>query len=113
MHETAAHCPNCGADQHAAIAPRATKEVALPHTPVLMGMAVVGMFLGIFPFMAFFSTPDWTLSHARGSAIFATAALVLGCISTAKQHRARGMGIAAVVLGVTGLIMAFISAQPD
>lgn len=108
MHETAAHCPHCGAVQNTVPATAATT-----HAPGLMAMAVVGVVLGIFPLLAFFSTPVWTRSHALGSAVFAVAALVLGCISTAKQHRARGVGIAAVVLAVIGLLMALITVQPD
>ena len=113
MHDTAAHCPHgphCGMAQGATLTASPT---AMTRAPGLMLIAVIGMFLGVAPFAAFFSTPDWTPSHARGSAVIAVAALVLGCISTAKQHRARGMGIAAVSLGVLGLLMALISLQPD
>lgn len=108
MHETAAHCLHCGAVQ--SMAPAAASTA---HAPGLMAMAVVGVILGIFPLLAFFGTPVWTRNHALGSVVFAVAALVLGCISTAKQHRARGVGIAAVVLAVFGLLMALISVQPD
>lgn len=114
MHETAAHCPHCGAVQNNVPAPSSSQAAAsTAYAPSLMAVAVVGVILGIFPLLAFFTTPVWTRSHALGSAVFAVAALVLGCISTAKQHRARGVGIAAVVLAVIGMLMALISVQPD
>lgn len=108
MHETAAHCPHYGAVQHTVPAAAATT-----HAPGLMAMAVVGIVLGIYPLLAYFGSPVWTRTHALGAAVFAVAALVLGCISTAKQHRARGIGIAAVVLAVIGLLMALVTVQPD
>ena len=110
LHETAAHCPHCGAVQNAA--PPAV-PTPTTHAPGLTGMAVVGLVLGVFPMISLFSTPIWTRSHTVGSAVFAIAALVLGCISTAKPHSARGVGIAAVVVGVLGLLIALIALQPD
>lgn len=109
MHETAAHCPHCGAVQHAlpTLLPTTSTQ-----TSGLLWMAIIGVVLGIYPLLAYFGTPVWTRSHALGSAVFAVAALVLGCISTAKQHRWRGVGIAAVVLSVISLLVALTSVQP-
>lgn len=101
VHETATSCPHCGAVQHPA------KPAALTtHGQGPIWTSITGLACGILPVLSAFAPKDWGKEEALGAAMFATVALVLGGISVAKHHRGRGMAIAALVLGVIGLLLA-------
>lgn len=64
------------------------------------------MVFSIIPIVASFDPNDWNKNEAAGAGLFAIVALVLGGISLIHRHRGRGMAIAAVALGVIGLLAA-------
>ena len=101
VHETAANCPHCGAVQ------TPLKPAMLTtHGQGPIWTSITGMVCGIVPVMSSFDAADWDKEKALGAVLFAVIALVLGGISVAKHHRGRGMAIAALVMGVVGLLLA-------
>lgn len=104
VHETATNCPHCGAVQ------TPLKPAVLTthgHGPIWT--SITGMACGILPVLSALAPKAWTKEETSGAFLFATVALVLGGISIAKHHRGRGMAIAALVLGVIGLLLAIDS----
>lgn len=96
IHETAPHCPRCGAPQAAvALAARPEGTLWLP---------VPALICGLLATLASLDASQWDQDTAAGVAMFAIAALVLGGIGLARQTRGRGMSIAGLVLGAIGLL---------
>ena len=101
VHETAANCPHCGAVQ------QAVKLTAMnPHEPAPIWTSITGLVLGIMAVLSALQFENWNKSQVLGVAVFAIAALVLGCVSLTKHHRGKGMAIAAVMLGGISLLAA-------
>ncbi len=96
IHETATACPHCGATQTPP-APAAAGSLWLPVPAFVCALLAV---LGL----AGADHPDREL--ALGGGLFATVAIVLAGLSLARQPRGRGLAIAAMVLGVIGLLAA-------
>jgi hypothetical protein len=105
IHETAPTCPHCGAVQQLA---KATLQAAEQSQGTLW-LPVPALICGLLPVLSMLSPSDWTEDEAMGSAIFAITALVLAGIGLARQQRGRGMSIAALILGVIGLLGALES----
>ena len=99
VHETAISCPHCGAVEQSA-----KPAVLTTHGNGPIWISVTGLVFGVFPSISMLAPEAWTREQAMGEAIFAIAALVFGSISLAKHHRGRGMAVAALVLGVIGLL---------
>ena len=101
VHETAISCPHCGAVEHP------TKPAVLTtHGNEPIWTSITGLVFGVFPSVSMLAAEAWNREQAIGEGIFAIAAMVFGGISLAKHHRGRGVAIAALVLGVIGLLFA-------
>lgn len=101
VHETASSCPHCGAVQIPLIPKALSTSSSGP-----IWTSITALVLGTLPILSMFAPAEWTPEQAIGAAMFATGALVFGGISVAKHHRGRGMAIAALVMGVIGLLAA-------
>lgn len=100
IHQTAPACPQCGAIQPAA---RAALQAAEQAQGTLW-LPVPALICGLIPVVSLFDPSDWTDEQVLGGVMFAIAALVLSGVGLARQQRGRGMSIAALVLGVVGLL---------
>lgn len=100
IHETAPSCPQCGAVQQAAPSISRAAELAQG----TLWLPVPALICSLIPVAALFDPNDWDHDTATGAVLFAVIALVLAGIGLARQQRGRGMLIAALVLGVLGLL---------
>ena len=98
IHETAPACPQCGAVQRAAKAQAADKAQGTLWLPV------PALICGLIPALSLFAPQPWTNDEVLGVFMFAIVALVLAGVGLARQQLGRGMSIAALVLGVIGLL---------
>lgn len=101
VRETVLHCPHCGA------VPHVVKLDALEtysHWPIWT--SITGLVFGVLPLVSMLAPEAWTREQTTGAAMFAIAALVFGSLSLTKHHRGRCMAVAALVLGVIGLLLA-------
>lgn len=100
IHETAPTCPQCGAVQ------RATKSASLAAQQAqgTLWLPVPALVCGLIPVLALFDPHRPTHEQVLGMVMFAVVALVLAGIGLARQPCGRGMSIAALVLGVIGLL---------
>ncbi len=97
IHETAPSCPHCGALQAAPVPVETSGTLWLPVPAFVCGLlAVVGQFDDQQP----------ARELALGAVLFSGIAIALATAALARQKRARGLAIAAVVLGVIGLLVA-------
>lgn len=96
IHETAPHCPRCGAPQVGAVG-------IAPHEGTLW-LPVPALICGLLAALALLDAHQWDQDTALGVAMFAIAALVLAGVGLARQTRGRGMSIAGLVLGALGLL---------
>lgn len=100
IHETAPACPQCGAVQQSAKSISRAAEQAQG----TLWLPVPALICGLIPVISLFDPNDWTKEQITGAVIFAIAALVLAGTGLARQQRGRGLSIAALVLGVIGLL---------
>jgi len=97
IHETAPSCPHCGATQ--APPPAAT----LPGT---LWLPVPALVCGIVAVLGAIGADAHDHDAAVGVGLFGAIGLTLGALSLARQPRGRGMGIAALVLGIVAMLAA-------
>ena len=104
LHETAPTCPHCGAPQHlpTATAAAASGTLWIPIPALILGILALLAAIGL-------EEADFDLDTYLGTLMFAGIAIVLGAVGTFQQTQGRGMSIAALVLGILGLLIALAS----
>lgn len=100
IHETAPTCPHCGAVQQLA---KATLQAAEQAQGTLW-LPVPALICGLMTVLALFEPSEWTGEEVKAMVIMAVITFVLAGMSLTQQQRGRGMSIAALVLGVIGLL---------
>ncbi len=103
IHESATSCPQCGATVRSFVAPQKGTAMAdgtlwLPVPAFICSLIPVLSMLG--------GNAQWSEDQSIGALAFAICALVLGGVSLARQRRAKGLAISALILGFVGLLCA-------
>lgn len=102
IHETAPTCPHCGAVQLTA---KSTTQAE-----GTLWLPVPALICSLMTILSLADPNEWTRDEVVGLGIFSVIGLVLAGIGLARQERGRAMSIAALVLGVIGL-MGIIGSQ--
>ena len=101
VHETAPCCTHCGLVQYGV-----TPSALATHSHGPIWTSINGMVFGVLALVSILAPEESNREQANGEAMFAIAAAVFSSFSFPKHRRGRGIAIAALVLGVIGLLLA-------
>lgn len=103
IHESATSCPQCGATVRSFNAQKRGAALA----EGTLWLPVPAFICSLVPVLSMLDgSTQWSEDQSIGALAFAICALVLGGMSVARQQRAKGLALSALILGSIGLLCA-------